>query len=135
MDELIIDAKVDNLDTVVSFVAEKLELVGCPMKLQAQITMAVEEVFVNIAHYAYHPEVGGAVVRVCVNGDVTIEFEDKGKPYNPLDKDDPNITATAKEREVGGLGIYLVKRLMDSVEYRRGDNKNILTMKKKVAWR
>ena len=74
-----------------------------------------------------------SVIRVSVGGDVCIEFEDGGKPYNPLGNDDPDTTAGAKERKIGGLGIFMVKKIMDAVEYRREGNKNILTIKKGLA--
>ena len=138
MQELLIEAKTENLNAVLEFVNAQLEAVDCPMKTQTQFAIAVEEVFVNIAHYAYktadnqHPEIGGAAIRVTVGDEVRIEFEDKGKPYNPLEKDDPDITVGADEREIGGLGIYMVKNFMDAVEYRREDNKNILLIRKAV---
>lgn len=132
MKELDIEAKTENLDAVLDFVAAELEEADCPMKLQTQIAIAVEEIFVNIAHYAYDPAVGGAVIRVAVGEDVTIEFEDCGKPYNPLEKGDPDITTDAEEREIGGLGIYMVKNMMDAMEYRHENNKNILVIKKSL---
>lgn len=132
MKELIIEAKIENLDTVLDFVAAELEAAGCLMKLQTQISISVEEIFVNIAHYAYSPEVGGATIRVTVGDEVAIEFEDQGKSYNPLEKDDPDISAGAEERNIGGLGIFMVKQIMDTVEYRNEDNKNILIIKKSL---
>ena len=133
MRELTIEAKTENLNAVLDFVNEHLEAADCPMKAQTQIAIAVEEIFVNIAHYAYNPEIGGAEIRVTVGDEVTIEFTDEGKPYNPLEKDDPDITSNAEEREVGGLGIFMVKKIMDSVEYRRENNKNILLIKKNMG--
>ena len=132
MRELLIEAKTENLDAVLQFVREQLETVDCPMKAQTQIAIAVEEIFVNIAHYAYTPETGGAEIRVTVGDEVAIEFEDKGKPYNPLARDAPDITSCAEEREIGGLGIFMVKNIMDAVEYRHEDGKNILLIKKAV---
>jgi anti-sigma regulatory factor (Ser/Thr protein kinase) len=120
MKELVIEAKLENLDTVLDFVAE----------LPPQVTIAVEEIFVNIVHYAYTPETGSVTIRMSVQEDIVIEFEDSGKPYNPLEKEDPDIKASAEEREVGGLGIFMVKKIMDKVEYRREGNKNILTISK-----
>jgi anti-sigma regulatory factor (Ser/Thr protein kinase) len=131
MKELSIDAKIENLDTVLEFVANELEPV--PMKLQTQIAIAVEEIFVNIAHYAYTPEIGDVLIRIDVGDEVVIEFEDKGKPYNPLEKDDPDVALGAEEREVGGLGIFMVKKIMDAVEYKREDGKNLLTIRKSVV--
>ena len=130
MKELFIGAKTENLDAVLDFIGGELEAADCSMKMQSQIAIAAEEIFVNIAHYAYKPEVGGALIRVNVGDEVMIEFEDKGKPFNPLDKDDPDVTIGAEEREVGGLGIFMVKNMMDAVEYRHEDGKNILLIKK-----
>ena len=130
MKELSIDAKVENLDAVLDFVTEELDQADCSVKIQTQITVAVEEIFVNIAHYAYTPEVGDVIIRITSGDEIVIEFEDKGKPYNPLEKADPDITLNAEEREAGGLGIFLVKKMMDTVEYRREGDKNILTIRK-----
>ena len=130
MKELLIEAKTENLDAVLQFVSEQLENTDCPVKAQTQIAIAVEEVFVNIAHYAYNPETGGAEIRVTVGDEAAIEFKDKGKPYNPLEQDDPDVAAGAEEREIGGLGIYMVKNIMDAVEYRREGGKNVLLIKK-----
>lgn len=130
MNELIIDANIDNLDYVLSFVNEALEASNCNMKVINQINIVVEEIFVNIAYYAYNPEVGDVTIRIFVNDEVIIEFEDYGKPYNPLLKTDPDITKDMEERDIGGLGIYMVKKIMDSVEYYNKDNKNIVIIKK-----
>jgi len=132
MKELIIEAKVENLDTVLTFISEELEAMGCPVKMQTQIQVAVEEVFVNIAQYAYIPEVGVVSLRVLVDEDVIIEFEDNGMPYNPLLARDPDVKQSAEERDIGGLGIFMVKQIMDLVEYRYEGGKNLLIIKKKV---
>lgn len=130
MRELITEARIEKLDEVLDFVNESLEECDCSMKLINQINIAVEEIFVNIAHYAYNPEVGAAAIRISVSDQVLIEFEDNGKPYNPLLKIDPDISINAEERDIGGLGIFMVKKIMDSVEYDNKENKNILTIKK-----
>ena len=133
MKELELEAKVENLSEVLAFVDEQLEAADCPMKIQMQIDIAVEEIFVNIAHYAYNPEVGTAIVRVEVLGDppaVDITFIDKGIPYDPLAKADPDVTLSAEERQIGGLGIFMVKKSMDDVKYTYLDGHNILTIKK-----
>ena len=133
MSELVIDAKVENLEQVNDFIAENL--MGFPMKLLMQIDLVVEEVFVNIANYAYKEETGKAKV-ICEldseNNLLTLVFEDKGVPFDPLSKEDPDVTATAEEREIGGLGIFLTKKLMDEVRYENKDGKNILTLIKKL---
>ncbi|MEE1018788.1 MAG: ATP-binding protein [Acutalibacteraceae bacterium] len=135
MKELLIDATVENIETVTAFVNEQLEALNCPIKSQTQIDIAIDELFGNIAHYAYNPEVGPVTVRVEVTGDpitVIITFIDHGIPYDPLKKEDPNITLSAEEREIGGLGIYIVKKSMDDITYEYKDGQNILKIKKKI---
>lgn len=136
MKELTIAATVENIGVVTDFVNEQLESFDCPMKAQMQIDIAIDELFGNIAHYAYNPEVGDATVRVEVIEEplsVTITFLDKGVPYDPLKNEDPDITLSADEREIGGLGIYMVKKSMDAVMYEYKDGQNILTIKKNLA--
>ena len=133
MKELELEAKVENLPTVLALVDEQLESVDCPMKIQMQIDVAVEEIIVNIEHYAYNPEVGNAMVRVEILPDVPsvdITFIDKGVPYDPLAKADPDVTLSAEERQIGGLGIFMVKKTMDDVKYEYVNGHNILTLKK-----
>ena len=133
--ELDIDAVEENLGTVMAFIDENLESAGCSMKSQMQINIAAEEIFVNICKYAYHPDKGRAVVRVAVSEEpvqVKITFIDHGKPYDPLLKDDPDVTLSADEREIGGLGIFMVKQTMDAVEYEYKDGSNILTLVKNI---
>ena len=135
MKELTITATVENIETVTDFVNEQLEALDCPMKAQMQIDIAIDEIFGNIAHYAYNPEVGDATVRVEVTEDpiaVVITFIDKGVPYDPLAKTDPDTTLSAEEREIGGLGIFMVKKTMDDITYEYKDGQNILTIKKNI---
>ena len=133
MKELIIDAIPENLDTVLDFVSAQLEESGCDIRLQTQIAIAAEEIFVNIAHYAYNPEVGGAAVRIAAGDEIVIEFEDSGNPYNPLERENPDITLGAEEREIGGLGVFMVGKIMDTVEYRHEGGKNILSIRKTIV--
>ncbi len=128
MTELLIEAKLENIDIVLNFIGERLK--EGPPKIRNQISIVVDEIFSNIARYAYHPEVGGATVRISVDDDITIEFEDNGVAYDPLSSQKPDITLPAEEREIGGLGLLMVKNMMDSVSYLRIGNKNILTIKK-----
>ena len=133
--ELELEASVENLQRVLDFVDARLETVDCPMKAKMQLDIAVEEIFVNIAHYAYAPEVGKATVRVEVSGDpvtVAITFIDRGIPYDPLKKEDPNVALPAEEREIGGLGIFMTKKVMDDITYEYKDGQNVLTLKKKI---
>jgi anti-sigma regulatory factor (Ser/Thr protein kinase) len=129
MYELIIEAKLENLERVLAFVESHTE--DFPTKSRYHINIAVDEIFTNISNYAYQNEPGTAVIRVAVNNDaVTIEFEDSGVPYDPTAQAEPDLTQSAEEREPGGLGIFMTKKLMDTVEYRREGSKNILTLKK-----
>lgn len=135
MKELTISATVENIEVVTDFVNEQLESFDCPIKAQMQIDIAIDELFGNIAHYAYNPEVGDATVRVEVKDDplaVVITFIDKGVPYDPLKKADPNTNLSAEEREIGGLGIYMVKKSMDEISYEYKDGQNILTILKNI---
>ena len=136
MKELTIEAKTSNIEAVTDFVNEQLEALDCPMKAQMQIDIAIDELFSNIAHYAYNPEIGQATVRVEVIEDplaVTITFIDNGVPYDPLAKADPDTTLSAEEREIGGLGIYMVKKSMDDITYEYKDGQNILKIKKNLS--
>ena len=133
MKKLTIDAKVENLAQVLSFVVGELEAADCPMKTQMQIEVAVEEIFVNIASYAYAPLTGSAEIGVAIQENpkmATITFVDRGIPYDPLAKEDPDVTLSAEERSIGGLGIYMVKKSMDDVRYSYQDGRNILIIQK-----
>ena len=133
MRELSIEALVENLDQVIAFVDDEIDKLDCSVKIRTQIDIAVEELFVNIAHYAYNPETGPATVRVEVEKDppaISITFIDKGVPYDPLAKEDPDITLSAEERQIGGLGIFMVKKSMDSIDYEYKDGQNILHIRK-----
>ncbi len=133
--ELTIEATVENLEQVLEFVDSQLEIHDCPPKIQMQIEVAVEELFVNIAHYAYNPVIGPATVQVEIQEkplSVSITFIDNGVPYDPLAKADPDVTLSAEERDIGGLGIYMVKKSMDDIRYEYKDGKNILIIQKKL---
>ncbi|MCR5836941.1 MAG: ATP-binding protein [Lachnospiraceae bacterium] len=135
LQELVIIAEKENLNQVLEFVDERLEKIDCPMKVQMQIDIAVEEIFVNIASYAYHPEVGKATIRVEVKEEpltVYLTFIDNGVAYDPLKKEDPDVTLSAEDREIGGLGIFMVKKNMDEIQYEYKEGQNILTLKKKI---
>ena len=135
MKELTIDATIENVAAVIAFVDEQLEQLECPMKTQMQVDIAIDELFGNIAHYAYNPEGGAATVRVEVTENplaVVITFIDNGVPYDPLAKADPDITLSAEERQIGGLGIYMVKKSMDDISYEYKDGMNILKIRKEI---
>ena len=132
MKELMLAASVDNLDEVLDFVNEDLERYNCSPDLQSQIDTAVEEIFMNIANYAYKPANGNVSIRVSTGKEIVIRFEDAGKPYNPLEQAAPDLDKPLMERKIGGLGIFLVRQFMDKVTYTRVDNKNVLIMTKEI---
>ena len=135
VESLKVMAKTDQLDTVTDFVEEKLALYDCPMRTMLQLRLAIEEIFVNIASYAYSPAEGEAEVRCGVLEDplrVVIQFLDSGRPFDPLAREDADTSAEGLMSREGGLGILLVKKTMDDVQYSYEDGKNILTIVKKL---
>ena len=135
MSELTIEAKTENLEKVLAFVDKHLEEKECAIKVQMQIDVAVEELFVNIAQYAYDSDTGMVTIQVEIQEEplaVMITFIDNGVPYNPLTKEDPDITLAAEERQIGGLGIYMVKNTMDDITYEYKDGQNILRIRKQL---
>ena len=135
MIERIFPAKTEELSKVLGFVEESLEQYECPMKMQTAICIAIEEVFVNVAHYAYGDGEGDVAFGMEFDEEsrvITFRMADKGIPFDPLKKPDPDVTATADEREIGGLGIFITKKTMDTVTYAYENGENILIMKKKI---
>ena len=133
--EFVTEAAKDKLPEVISFIEKHLEKCGCSPKISMQVSLAAEEIFVNIANYAYTPKYGKVTVRVEVTESpltVTITFMDNGKPFDPTKKADPNVNLSAEERGIGGLGIFMTKKIMDDVSYEYLDGKNILTLKKGI---
>ncbi len=136
MNSLTLEAIVENLDTVLAMVNGEIEDLGCSMKTKMQIDVAVEELFVNIAHYAYSEKTGPATVRVEVERDppaVVVTFIDHGVPYDPLAKEDPDVTLSVEKRPIGGLGIFMVKKSMDAIDYEYKEGQNILRIKKNIG--
>lgn len=135
MKSITVDATLENLESVQNFIEQELKENGCQMKVLMQISIAVEEIYVNIAHYAYNPEIGKATIFCSVEGEplqVTLEFLDNGHPFDPLAVEDADTTLPAGERKIGGLGILLVKKSMDQLSYAYKDGQNILTLKKRI---
>ena len=125
----------ENLEPVIGFLEENLESLGCPFKEQQQICIAVEELFVNIVNYAYPDSAGPADLEVRKLPEQVIEvvIRDSGVPFDPLNRQDPDITLMAEDRPIGGLGIYMVKKCIDEVTYHYENGQNILTLRKRVA--
>ena len=136
MKELTVQATLENIPVVTAFIDEQLEALDCPMKAQMQIDVAIDELFGNIAHYAYGVGTGDATVRFDFDEATrmaSITFIDGGTPFNPLDKADPDVSLSADDREIGGLGIFMVKKTMDALEYRYENERNVLTMRKRIG--
>ena len=128
-------AKTESLSDVIGFTEETLEGFDCPMKTQMAICVAIEEVFVNVARYAYPESSGDMTLSIAFdedNGLITFRMTDKGVPFDPLAKPDPDITLSAEDREIGGLGIFIAKKTMDSLSYSYENGENVLTMMKKI---
>ena len=138
MERLVIEATKENLPYLTQCIDEKLEAADCPIKIQMQIDVAVEEIFINIASYAYEGQnkTGEAEILFDISEEsntFTITFVDSGIPYDPLAKEDPDVTLSAAERQIGGLGIFMVKKSMDDVRYEYKDGKNRLTLTKHLG--
>ncbi len=135
VNEIVLKAVDENLQEVLDFITGPVEEAGGAMKARMQIEVAAEEIFINIAHYAYAPEKGDVRIRVEMPEDrscVMITFMDHGIPYNPLLKEDPDVTLSADKRQIGGLGIYITKQTMDGVSYEYKDGQNSLTLTKNI---
>ncbi len=127
------NAKIEDIPAVTEFVEEKLAEMDCPIKTVMQLSIAVDEIYSNIVKYGYPRKSGPAELKINEidkpNG-VELIFTDKGVPYNPIKAEDPDITLPAEEREIGGLGIYMVKKSMDDMRYEYKNGTNILTISK-----
>lgn len=134
MSQIIVPAKVGELEKINAFIEAELESCNCPPKVLIQLEVAIEEIFVNIASYAYEKEGTATITLEKTESPMAVElqFEDEGKPFDPLAKEDPDVTLSAEERGIGGLGIYMVKQSMDDVSYRYENGKNILTIRKVI---
>lgn len=138
MKEIQLTATTDSLKTLFDFITSELSVYGCSGRDIRMVKLCVEEVFVNIANYAYHPKTGEVRVGLDIPENfkdairVIISFIDKGRPFNPLEKEMPDLEAELEDRTIGGLGIFLVKTKMDDVTYEYKDGQNILTMTKEL---
>ena len=129
-----VQATLDNLDTVIGFVEENLVAFECPTKIAMKIVVCVEELYVNIASYAYEGNEGNCTLTVENDGiaknKVKITLVDGGIPFNPIEKENPDTNLDAVDREIGGLGIFMVKNIMDNIYYERKEENNIIIMEK-----
>jgi anti-sigma regulatory factor (Ser/Thr protein kinase) len=132
MTEKIFPADINELASVTVFLEEELDKAEASPKLMVTFAVALEELFVNVAHYAYPDSKGTVKIGIDTSGDsIVVQLTDSGIPFDPVAKPDPDITESADERKIGGLGIYMVKKSMDSMTYEYKDNQNILTISKR----
>ena len=133
MSEINLEAKIENIETAQALLHEQIDKFDCSFGVVMQLEIAIEEIFTNISNYAYGENTGMALVKIETTDDpacVYITFTDGGTPYNPLEKEDPDITLGIEDRPIGGLGIFMVKETMDDMIYEYKDGKNVLTIKK-----
>lgn len=134
MQSIVVPAEIKEMNKVTEFVSHILEANDCSVKARIQLEVAIDEIMSNIVHYAYEGATGEVTVECdVVEGTARICFIDSGVPYDPLKKKDPDVTLSASEREIGGLGIFMVKKSMDDLSYEYKDRCNRLTLIKSIA--
>ena len=133
MQEITVEAALPNIETVTEFVNAQLEAWGCPGKARLQIDIAIDELFSNIARYAYGDGAGDATVRFSFDASTrtaSVTFVDGGVPFDPVKREDPTLPSSIQETSIGGLGILMVKKTMDELSYRREAGDNVVTFRK-----
>ena len=135
MREITVAATTSSISEVTVFVDEELERLDCPPKANMQLDICIDEIFGNIAHYAYGSGSGDATVRLDFDETerlLSLTFIDSGSPFDPTDTPEPDTTSPLEERPIGGLGLFMVRKMVDAMEYRREDGRNILTIRKRI---
>ena len=135
MPQITLPATTENIEVATDFINEILESVDCPIRTQMQLDIALDELMSNVARYAYAPQTGDITVSVEIADEprrAVLTLTDNGVPYDPLQKEDPDVTLSAEERQIGGLGIFIVKNAMDEMRYCYKDNQNIVTIIKNL---
>lgn len=133
MEKLVVKAKIENFDVCAAFIEEQLEIAGFDLKARIKVITACEEIIVNVMNYAYSDEEGDLVIAFDDGTDyIRITFIDNGRPFNPFDEPEVDVNLPVEERDIGGLGILLVKKLMDDVHYEFINNQNVLTIMKRL---
>ena len=135
MPKITLPATFENIETATEFINAILEGADCSMKAQMQLDIALDELISNVVRYAYTPETGNITVSIEILEEprrAVLTLTDEGIPYDPMQKEDPDITLPAEERSIGGLGIYIVKKSMDEMTYKYNDGKNIVTIIKNI---
>ena len=128
--EITIEAKLEKVEEVLKFVNTELESRGVPFDVLQRIDLALEEIVVNICSYAYPEGQGIAIVAVSFPKEnvIQLDIKDRGIPYDPLKKPDPDISIPLKQSKIGGLGIYMTKKSMDEIAYEYEDGYNHMTL-------
>lgn len=135
MNEIVVPAKIENLQKVLDFINNELKSVEHNIKELLQLELSIEEAYVNIAKYAYKSDDGKVIIRFNIEKNplqITVQFIDSGTPFNPLKNEDPDISLKTKEKKIGGLGILLIKKNVDDIAYEFNNGNNILTIQKKL---
>ena len=128
-----VPAKLEGMDVILAFVSYLLDINGCSTKTRTQLRIAIEELYVNVTLYAYPDGDGWAEIRGSIeDGVATFTLIDSGRPFDPLAKEDPDTMLSGEDREIGGLGIFMVKNTMDEMEYEYRDGCNQLMMRKRL---
>lgn len=133
--EITVPATMENIRTVTDFINEELEKYQIPEMVRVQIDVAIDEIFGNIVRYAYGEREGQVTVRTGIDGErptASITFIDDGRPYDPRTAPEPDITLEARLRPIGGLGLFMVRKIMDQLDYKYTDGKNVLTIRKVI---
>ncbi len=133
MPKITLPATLENIELATDFLNGVLEKAGCPLRASLQLAVALDELMSNVARYAYAPGTGKITVSAEIREDprrVVVTLTDAGAPYDPLQKSDPDVTLSADERRIGGLGIFIVKKTMDDMTYEYKDGKNVVTITK-----
>jgi anti-sigma regulatory factor (Ser/Thr protein kinase) len=135
LEKITVPARIDNLAQMIEFVTKAADAAGLEKGLVGKIQLASEEALVNVINYAYAGGEGDLELQYEIENDpktLIIQVADSGVPFNPLDKEDPDINLPAEDRPIGGLGIFMIRQIMDSVDYKRDNNRNLLIMKKTI---
>ena len=138
MMRIVLPAVLESIEKATAYLDDILDNEGCPNAIKMQMSIVLDELISNVAQYAYKDGKGDIALSVETleaPKRVVITIEDSGIPYNPLEKEDPDITLSAEERQIGGLGIFIVKKYMDDIKYAYENKKNILTLVKNIEAR
>ncbi len=133
MKKITVPAKIESIEVVTDWIDEQLEEKDCSFKMITQVNIVLDEILSNIAKYAYEDQDGDITVECDIDSSLHLTFKDHGIAYNPLEKEDPDITASAEDRDIGGLGIYLTKKMTDAISYEYADGQNVLTIQKQIV--